>query len=318
MSQLRAAVIGVGYLGRFHAQKYAGLEGVDLVGVVDTDEARARAVAEECGTRPFSRLADVLGKVDVVSVVVPTEYHFPVGKACLEAGAHVLMEKPVTQTVEEAENLIRIGNERGRLIQVGHLERFNPAFLAVQDVLHDPMFVESHRLAPFKPRGTDVNVVLDLMIHDIDIILDMVKNDIVDIRAAGFPVLTGEVDIAHARLEFANGCIANVTASRVSQMAMRRIRVFQHDSYLAIDYHTRKVSHVRRVSSGEGMPKLEAEEREFPQSDPLLEEIKAFLESVRRGVPPPVTAEDGKRALEIALRVNREMEAAIKRFREAR
>jgi len=318
MSNLRAAVVGVGYLGRFHAQKYAALEGVDLIGVVDEDEARARSVAEECGTRGFARLEEILGRTDVVSVVVPTEHHFAVGKACLEAGAHVLMEKPVTQTLDEAERLIRIGADRGRLIQVGHLERFNPAFLAVQDVLREPMFIESHRLAPFKPRGTDVNVVLDLMIHDIDIILDMVKSDVVDIRAAGFPVLTAEVDIAHARLEFASGCIANVTASRVSQMAMRRVRVFQHDSYLAIDYHTRKVNLVRRVSSEGGMPKLETEDREFPQADALLEEIKAFLDSVRRGVPPPVTGEDGKRALEIALRVNREMEAAIKRFKGAR
>jgi predicted dehydrogenase len=318
MSNLRAAVVGVGYLGRFHAQKYAALDGVDLIGVVDANEARARTVAEECGTKGFTRLEDILGRAEVVSVVVPTEHHFAVGKACLEAGAHVLMEKPITQTLEEAERLIRIGADRGRLIQVGHLERFNPAFLAVQDVLREPMFIESHRLAPFKPRGTDVNVVLDLMIHDIDIILDMVKSDVVEIRAAGFPVLTAEVDIAHARLEFASGCIANVTASRVSQMAMRRIRVFQHDSYLAIDYHTRKVNHIRRVTSEGGMPKLETEDREFPQADALLEEIKAFLDSVRRGVPPPVTGEDGKRALEMALRVNQEMEAAIRRFRQKR
>lgn len=318
MSNLRAAVIGVGYLGRFHAQKYAALESVDLVGVVDTDEARARDVAAECGTRAFTRLADLLGEVDVVSVVVPTEHHFSVGKACIEAGAHVLMEKPLTETVEEAEELIRIGADRGRLIQVGHLERFNPAFLAVQDVLKNPIFIESHRLAPFKPRGTDVNVVLDLMIHDIDIILDMVKKDILDIRAAGFPVLTDEVDIAHARLEFVDGCVANVTASRVSQAPMRRIRVFQPDSYLAIDYHTRKVSQVRRLSTAEGVPKLEAKDWQFTEADALLEEIKAFLASVRGGTPPAVSAEDGKRALQVALRISAEMESAIKRFRKAR
>jgi predicted dehydrogenase len=215
----------------------------------------------------------------------------------------------VTQTVTEAEALIRLARERSLVFQVGHLERFNPAMLAAQPLLAEPLFLESHRLAPFKPRGTDVDVVLDLMIHDIDIILSMVHSEIADIRSTGFPVLTDEVDIAHARIEFANGCVANVTASRVSQMAMRKIRVFQHDSYLSIDYHTRKVALVRRVGMDAGQPRLEMEEREFPQADALLEEVRAFLDSVRRGVEPAVSGEDGRRALEVALRINQGMRA---------
>ncbi|HET9700855.1 MAG TPA: Gfo/Idh/MocA family oxidoreductase [Burkholderiales bacterium] len=307
--RLRAAVVGVGYLGRFHAQKYAALPDVELAGVVDASRERAEQVAAECGTRAFNDPRDVLVNVDVVSIVVPTERHFEVARTCLEAGAHILLEKPVTQTVAEAETLIRLARERGRVFQVGHLERFNPAMLAAQPLLAEPLFVESHRLAPFKPRGTDVDVVLDLMIHDIDIILSMVHSDIADIRSTGFPVLTDEVDIAHARIEFANGCVANVTASRVSQMAMRKVRVFQHDSYLSIDYHTRKVAVVRRVGMDAGQPRLEMEEREFPQADALLEEVRAFLDSVRRGAEPAVSGEDGRRALEVALRINQGMRA---------
>jgi predicted dehydrogenase len=312
--KMRAAVIGVGYLGRFHAQKFAALGDVDLVGVVDVDRDRAERVAAEFGTRAFGELGEVLGGVDLVSIAVPTEHHYAVARVCLEAGAHVLVEKPVTQTVGEADALIRLARERGRVLQVGHLERFNPAILEVQELLHNPLFIESHRLAPFKPRGIDVNVVLDLMIHDIDIILNIVKSDLVDIRSTGFPVLTDEVDIAHARLEFANGCVANVTASRVSQVAMRKVRVFQPSSYLSIDYHSHKVSYVRRITTSEGTPKLESEEREFGHADPLVGEIRAFVDSVRRGVPPPVTGEDGRRALEVALRITDSMRDALERL----
>ncbi|HEX6828629.1 MAG TPA: Gfo/Idh/MocA family oxidoreductase [Burkholderiales bacterium] len=305
--RLRAAVVGVGYLGRFHAQKYAALPDVELVGVVDASRERAAEVAAECGTRACTDLGALLPGVDVVSIVVPTERHYEVARACLEAGAHILLEKPVTQTVAEAEELIVLAAQRGLVFQVGHLERFNPAMLAAQPLLTEPLFIESHRLAPFKPRGTDVDVVLDLMIHDIDIILSMVHSDIADIRSTGFPVLTDEVDIAHARIEFVNGCVANVTASRVSQSAMRKIRVFQPESYLSIDYHTRKVAVVRRLGMDGGQPRLAMEEREFPQADALLEEVRAFLDAVRRRAAPPVTGEDGRRALEVALRINQGM-----------
>lgn len=304
MKRPRAAVIGAGYLGKYHAQKYAALEDVELVAVADTSLSRAEEVARACGCRAVSDFHSILGDVDLVSIVVPTERHHPVARACLEAGAHILVEKPVTRTVEEAEELIRLAAARGRVFQVGHLERFNPAILAVQGVLRDPLFIESLRLSPFKPRGTDVNVVLDLMIHDLDIILNMVKSEITDVRSIGFPVLTDEVDIAHARLEFANGCIANATASRVSHSATRKVRVFQRDAYLSMDFDTRKVACWRRLRDDGGAARLELEEKGFPEADPLMEEVRAFVDAVRHGTPPVVSGADGKRALEMALRIS--------------
>jgi predicted dehydrogenase len=300
---MRAAVIGVGYLGRYHAWKYAALEDVDLVAVVDANLARAREVARECGCRALDDFRAVLGKVDVVSIVVPTEHHYTVARDCLEAGAHILVEKPVTRTVQEADALIELAAARGRVFQVGHLERFNPAILALQELLKEPVFVESYRLAPFKPRGTDVDVVLDLMVHDIDLILNIVKSEVTDIRPMGFPVLTDEVDIAHARLEFANGCVANATASRVSDKALRKVRVFQQDAYLSLDLHNPGLTCWRRVHDGGRAARLESEERGFAQTDLLMEEVRAFVNAVRGGTPPVVSGAEGKRALEIALRI---------------
>ncbi|HSD60012.1 MAG TPA: Gfo/Idh/MocA family oxidoreductase, partial [Burkholderiales bacterium] len=207
----------------------------------------------------------------------------------------------------EARRLVREAERRKLVFQIGHVERFNPAVREAASLLSEPRFIECHRLGPFGGRGTDVDVVLDLMIHDIDIIMTMVGGELTDIRSTGFPILTDEVDIAHARLEFASGCIANVTASRVSQGAMRKIRVFQNDAYLSIDYHTRKIAVVRRVGTEAGHPRLEMSEKEFGEADALLEEIRAFVDAVRRGLPPPVTGEDGKRALEVALRITQGM-----------
>ncbi|NIR33342.1 MAG: Gfo/Idh/MocA family oxidoreductase [Desulfuromonadales bacterium] len=310
MSNLRAAVVGVGYLGRFHAQKYASLEGVDLVGVVDASADRAEEVAEEVGSRPFTDYQALLPEVDLVSIAVPTQYHFPVAKAALEAGCHILLEKPITQTVEEAEELIELARRKGRVFQVGHLERFNPAIMALEGVLKNPMFIESHRLAPFKMRGTDVNVVLDLMIHDIDIILSMVGAPLKVVNSVGVPVLSEEVDIANARLQFENGCVANVTASRASREAVRKIRIFQQDAYISIDYQERKISIFRKGDGGmpiPGLPNIGMEEKSFAQCDALLEEIKAFLDAVRNGTEPVVSGEDGKRALELAMRINKKL-----------
>ena len=216
-AKLRAAVIGVGYLGRFHAQKFQANQHVDLVGVVDTDSKRVAEVAAEVETRAFTDYKEVLLLVDLVSIVVPTQYHYAVAKDCFDAGCHVLLEKPVTQTVAEAEELIDLAKSKKLVFQVGHLERFNPAVMALKGVLKNPQFIESHRLAPFKTRGTDVNVVLDLMIHDIDILLSMVSHPLKSINSVGVPVLSEEVDIANARLQFENGCVANVTASRASR-----------------------------------------------------------------------------------------------------
>jgi len=311
---LRAAVIGAGYLGNFHAQKYATLDGVSLAGVVDTDAARASAVAHRVGTRAFTDYRELLGGIDAASIVVPTEAHYEVAKVCLEAGVHILVEKPVTRSVQEAAELVALAQRKGLVFQVGHLERFNPAILAIRDRITRPLFIESDRLAVFKPRGTDVNVVLDLMIHDIDLILSFARSAITDVRASGFPVLTAAVDIANARIEFADGCVADVSASRVSQSALRKLRIFQPDQYVSVDCEKFHVRMVRKEGSGvgpDGMPRIVSGEQQFEKADPLLAEIRSFLDAVREGTPPPVSGEDGRRALEVALEVCRQMNVTL-------
>jgi len=314
VNKLRAAVIGVGYLGNFHAQKYALLEDAELAGVVDVNAERAREIAAALGTQAYTDYRDLLEKVDVASIVVPTEHHYRVAKDCLEAGVHILLEKPVTETLAQAEELIELADRRRLVFQVGHLERFNPAVVEVQSLLDRPLFFESHRLSVFKPRGTDVNVVLDLMIHDIDIILSLVQQDIRELRASGYPVLTDEVDIANARLEFTNGCVANVTASRVSQKAMRKMRIFQHDAYFSIDFPTSSIDIARRNGAErdeQGFPRIAVEVRQAAEkSDAILAEIRDFLDCVRTGATPAVTGRDGRRALAVALEISRAMAAA--------
>jgi predicted dehydrogenase len=311
---LRAAVIGAGYLGNFHAQKYAALDGATLEGVVDIDAQRAAAVAHAVGARAFTDYRALLARIDVASIVVPTELHYEVAKACLEAGVHILVEKPVTRTVQEAAELVEVAARRARVFQVGHLERFNPAILAVRDQITRPLFIESDRLAVFKPRGIDVNVVLDVMIHDIDLILSFARSEITAVRASGFPVLTPAVDIANARIEFADGCVADVSASRVSQQSLRKLRIFQPDQYISVDCENFHVRTVRKDGSGigpDGMPRIVSAEQQFEKADPLLAEIRSFLEAVRTGQPPPVSGEDGRRALEVALEVCRQMNVTL-------
>lgn len=305
MTTLRAAVIGVGYLGRFHAQKWAQLAGVDLAGVVDSDAARASAVAAEVGSVAYTDYRDLLGQVDLVSVVVPTEHHYRVVRDCLEAGVHVLVEKPITQTVEEADALIELARDRDLLLQVGHLERFNPAWLALRPHVTTPLFIEAHRLAPFKPRGTDVSVVLDLMIHDLDLILSVVGSPVADVRASGTPVLTDGIDIGNARIEFENGCVANLTASRVSVGTLRKMRLFLKDQYLAIDFGERRVNAARR--SEDANEPIALEVIPVPAGDALMNEIEAFARAVRQGEAVPVSGEDGRRALALALEIGRLM-----------
>lgn len=303
---MKVAVIGAGYLGRFHAQKYAALGDVELIGIVDTDPVKAEALAAELGTLAFTDYRKVLDAIDMASIVVPTCAHYSVARGLLEAGRHVLVEKPFTQTVAEADALIRLAQQQGVALQVGHLERFNPAIAALQGILNNPMFLESHRLTSFRSRGTDVDVVLDLMIHDIDIILNLVPSAVKSVSAVGVPILSEEVDIANARIEFENGCVANVTASRVSQYAMRKVRIFQADAYISIDYQKRKIGVCRKGEGGypiPGLPGIALTEQQFEEGDSLLTEINAFVEAVRTGTPPKVTGEDGKRALELALQI---------------
>jgi len=298
--RLRAAVVGVGYLGRFHAEKYAAHAGAELVAVVDVDPARARAVAAALGVEAVTDHRALLGRIDCASVAVPTQLHHAVAGDLLEAGVDVLVEKPLTTTVAEGKALVELAVRRERVLQVGHLERFNPAIRALDGVLREPRFIECHRLAPFSERGTDVDVVLDLMIHDLDVILSMMPSALRSVEAVGVPVLTTSVDIANARLRFANGGIANVTASRVSLKRERKLRIFQPDAYLSVDYGERRVLICRREPGPDGQPALSLEEREVPEADALGSEIDAFLRAVRERETPPVTGWDGLRALEVA------------------
>jgi len=306
MSALRTAVIGVGYLGNFHAQKYAAIEGVELVGVVDNDLKRAEEIATKLGTRAYADHRELIGNVDAVSVVVPTQFHHSVARDFLAAGVHVLIEKPITVTIEEADELIALAEKNGAVFQVGHLERFNPVLVALEDILHEPLFIESVRIAPFKPRGTDVNVVLDLMIHDIEIIQHIVKSPVERVDAIGAPVFTGEEDIANARILFKNGCVANVTASRISLKSERKMRIFQRDAYITLDFQNRKVLTAHK-GSGElfpGVPNVKVDERELGEADALRSEIESFISAIREGKPPQVSGRDGRMALETALKIN--------------
>jgi predicted dehydrogenase len=305
MSRITTAVVGVGYLGKFHAQKYAQIPESQLLAVVDVDPHAAQAAATKEGVSVLCDYHELLGQVDAVSIVVPTSLHFEVARDFLSHGSHVLLEKPMTRTVDEAQALIELARSRRRVLQVGHLERFNNAILDLDRVLDGPLFIESHRLAPYKPRGTDVSVVLDLMIHDIDIILNIVRSDVKRIDASGVPVLSDAVDIANARLVFENGCVANVTASRVSQKTERKMRVFQHDAYISIDFQDRVLS-VHRKGSGEmfpGVPEIASEQFQYEDGDALKTEIELFLKAVRENGEPIVSGEDGKRALETAIRI---------------
>jgi predicted dehydrogenase len=307
--KIRTAVVGVGYLGVFHAEKYAMLPDSELVAVVDIDLERAESVAVRLGTKAFTNHCDILGMVDAVSISVPTQYHFEVAKDFLLQGIGILLEKPITTTLEEADELIRIARETGAVLQVGHLERFNPVVMALAGILKEPRFIESIRIAPFKPRGTDVNVVLDLMIHDIDIIQNLINSPIVRIDSIGAPVFTEEEDIANARIQFENGCVANVTASRISLKSERRMRIFQSDAYITLDFQNKKIA-VFRKGEGEmfpGIPNVAIDQRQLEQGDVLKTEIESFLESVANGTKPVVTGEDGRRALETALLINKKL-----------
>jgi len=297
-------VIGVGYLGRFHAQKYAAMEGVKLVGVADADLERAQLVASECATRSFADYRELLPLVDAVSIVVPTPLHHAVAKTCLRQGVDVMVEKPVTTTLTEADDLIKLAHEQRRILQVGHLERFNPAVLAMQPLLTHPLFIEAHRIAVFKERGTDVDVVLDLMIHDIDIVLSIVKSPIISILTAGAPVITKLTDIANARLIFANGCTANITVSRISMDNMRRMRIFQPGQYLSVDFGKKEIMAVRlQPGKDGGNPVPEISKSSFQEQDALELELRDFVSHVRDRTRPAVSGEEGRRALDVALQV---------------
>jgi len=299
---IRAGVIGVGYLGRFHAQKYAALQDVELVGVADTSSEQGRKVAEECSCDYFPDYRELLQKVDAVSIAVPTSLHHAVGADCLAAGVDILMEKPVTVSLEEADELIATAEEKSLIFQVGHLERFNPAVQAMEPFLTHPLFIESNRISVFKNRGVDVDVVLDLMIHDIDIILNIIKSPLKLIHTVGAPVATATTDIANARLIFENGATANVTVSRISRTNIRKMRIFQPGSYINVDFANRKVMTIKLQEElmESGMPKQEVEVTSFKEGDALKSEIIHFIDNVRNRTRPSVSGHEGRRALAVA------------------
>ncbi len=315
--KIRVGVIGVGYLGRFHALRWLEIEGAELVGVSDIIPERADRVALELGCEAFYENEKLLEKVNAVSIVVPTPAHYQVAKTALLMEKDILLEKPITMTLEEADELIALAKEKKRIFMVGHLERFNPAVRALADALTRPAFIEAHRLGPFQERAKDIDVVRDLMIHDLDIILSLVRAELERVSAMGIAVLSKKVDIANARLEFANGTVANLTASRVSLGAgMRKIRIFQPENYISLDYQNQKMA---IFTLGEGderdpMSRIKIREIELDREDALRTELRAFLQSVRERTSPPVTAEDGRRALEAAIRVNQEIARSLKKF----
>ncbi len=312
MAVLRAAVIGVGHLGQHHAAKYAARRDVRLVGVVDVDAERRATTARRFGASAFADHREVVGKVDCVSIAVPTPLHYAVARDCLAAGIDVLVEKPLTTTVEEGKALVEFAAMKQQVLQVGHLERFNPAIRKLRTLVGTPRFIECHRLAPFAERGTDVDVVLDLMIHDLDIVLSMVPSSVRAVEAVGVPVLTANIDIANARIRFANGCIANLTSSRVSSKRERKIRIFQQDAYIAADYDQYQVRVCRRVANGASGPTLSMEEHSVAEGDALADEIGAFVEAVARRAAPAVSGWEGLKVLEVAHTILESMETEVR------
>jgi predicted dehydrogenase len=328
---LRVGIAGVGHLGKIHAKLWKEVDGVTVAGLYDANAAVASAISNETGIDNFDDLSSFLNSVDAVSIVTPTQSHYAVAKEAIQAGKHVLIEKPITTTTEQAQELIALAKSKRVKIQVGHVERFNPALLAAEAYLDDPRFFESHRMAQFKPRGTDVAVVLDLMIHDIDVILSLVKSPVKSIDASGVAVVSEELDIANARIKFENGAVANVTASRISQTPMRKLRIFAKDAYLSLDFGTKSVDIFRLAgeAAAEGthpagltMKLGEIEKGDVPRTivyekpdvrdiNPLKYELELFRDAITNDSTPVVSGEDGLRALEVAERILRAIEEEI-------
>ncbi len=309
---LKVAVIGVGYLGKFHAEKYAMIDDVELIGVVDINEKRAKEIATKLGCPYYTDYKDIADQVDAVSIVVPTVSHFEVASFFLNRGIHCLLEKPITQSVDEAQKLINIAKDKAVILQIGHIERFNPAVKVLSEKVNCPLFIEAHRLSEFKPRAIDVDVILDLMIHDIDIVLNLVKEEVTNVLAVGVPVLTPHVDIANVRLVFKNGCTANLTASRISRYPMRRIRVFQPGCFIGVDCLKKNALILAKTGNAMSKDAISAQNITLNNTDMLLEEIRAFIKSIKEKSTPIVTAEHGKNALELAITIGEQIKRGIK------
>ena len=312
MKKVRVGVIGVGYLGQFHAEKYARMPDVDLVGVVDAEPARLAQVANKLGTRAFREPAELLGKVDAVTIAVPTILHHEIAQQFLAERIHVLLEKPMTVTLAQADDIIGLADRNGVVLQIGHIERFNPAVIAVKERMKSPRYMTAERAAPFTVRCTDVNVVLDLMIHDLDIVADLAGSDPQEVSAAGASVITKEIDMATARIVFQNGCIADVTASRISDEKKRLLRVFDGEHMFVSDYQTQKATVFQR--GDKTIPELVPHDISLDRRDTLDEEVRAFIKCIRDGVRPLVSGTEGRRALALSRMITENIEKGMSCF----
>src|SRR5262245_29661408 len=314
-AKIKTAVIGVGHLGQAHARVYASLEQVELVAVCDTNENRGRAIAERHATCFIHNYRELLGEVEAVSVATPTVNHHEITRAFLETGVDVLVEKPIAHTLDEADEMIRIAESKNLVLQVGHIERFNPAFVALQTRIERPRFFEGHRMGVFTPRSLDIDVVMDLMVHELDIIASLVKSEVVSLEAVGIPILTPKIDLANARLEFADGCVANITASRVSGERLRKLRVFQPNEYYSLDYAEQQVAMCKLLppKAVGTLPEIAAEALPIEKREPLLAEIESFVAAVQSRIPPEVDGAEGRRALALAIEVLEKIKAHSER-----
>ena len=316
---LNMAVIGVGHFGQFHAEKIAALDNATLVAVADTEGRQARKIAKKHGAEAVTDFRDLFGRIDAACVVVPTRYHYEVASACLENGIHVLVEKPITDDLDSAKMLVTLSTQHNRVLQVGHLVRFSGVVDALRRQVKRPLYIDSVRIAPYKPRGTDVNVILDLMVHDLDLILSLVDAPLVSLDAAGAPVISPSEDIASARLKFTNGCIANITASRISLKTERKMRIFEPDTYVTVDFDAQRIRTLRKGKGSmlPGIPKIDNEEQQYDEGDALEREISSFVDAIVNGRAPVVSGEDGVKALDAALQVNESLREHLEFVRQA-
>ena len=315
--QIRTAVVGTGYFGRFHANHYTKNPDAKLVAVVDSDPERAKAMADEFGCDAVTDHRDIYGKVDAVSVAVPTPFHFDVARDLVDAGIHVNIEKPITETVEQAQIITKLAEERGTVLQVGHIERYSAAYRVISEKIDRPLYLESYRIAPWKARGVDVDVILDLMIHDIDMIIGLVGSPVSSVDAVGTGVMGRKIDIANARINFESGCVANVTSSRISYKTERRLRVFSHSQYLNCDLGERKIFgySLRGDPTTEGLGAIATDTVDIPQEDSLGNEIASFLDCVKNGKKPFVDGYAGSEALRVAVMINESIDAQLRKVR---
>jgi predicted dehydrogenase len=307
LDKIRTAVVGVGHQGKWHAEKFAALENANLVAVVDKDTNRCQKLAAELNATPLTNFKDLIGEVDAVSIASPTHSHFDIASTLLQNDIHVLVEKPITTTLEDAAVLVELAEERGLVLQVGHLERFNLAIMALGKFLKEPQFIESNRIAPFKLRNIEVSVVLDLMIHDIDLIHSIVRSSVASLDATGSSIISNDIDIANVRIKFDNGCIANVTASRASFKTERSLRIFQENAYFNVDMHNKISTIYRKIGIEPVMSPddISVEEQSYGASDALMAQSVAFLNSIVTGTPPLVSGRIGMQALKTALHIGK-------------